>query len=92
MEWSPELIQFSVDEKVVNTIYTDKGYWIKGDFAKKLPATANPWINGTKDAPFDQEFYFIFNVAVGGTKFFSDASVSDSFEKNLLNIFIQNSK
>lgn len=69
MEWSPELIQFSVDEKVVNTVYTDSGYWAKGDFDKKSPDTTNPWINGTK------EFYFIFNVAVGGTKFFSDAAV-----------------
>ncbi|KAJ7689727.1 hypothetical protein B0H17DRAFT_632638 [Mycena rosella] len=27
----------------------------------------NPWVNGTKAAPFDQSFYLIMNVAVGGT-------------------------
>jgi len=28
---------------------------------------ANPWANGTNATPFDQEFYLILNVAVGGT-------------------------
>lgn len=27
----------------------------------------NPWANGTNASPFDQEFYLILNVAVGGT-------------------------
>lgn len=27
----------------------------------------DPWINGGINAPFDQKFYLILNVAVGGT-------------------------
>lgn len=30
----------------------------------------NPWEFGQLNAPFDQEFYFIFNIAVGGTNGF----------------------
>ncbi|WAR02690.1 BGBP-like protein [Mya arenaria] len=32
----------------------------------------NPWTAGSKMAPFDQEFFLIMNVAVGGTAFFPD--------------------
>ncbi|WAR02687.1 BGBP-like protein, partial [Mya arenaria] len=32
----------------------------------------NPWAAGSKMAPFDQEFFLIMNVAVGGTAFFPD--------------------
>ncbi|KAF5348262.1 hypothetical protein D9756_010545 [Leucocoprinus leucothites] len=35
----------------------------------------NPWANATKSAPFDQPFYLILNVAVGGTNgWFPDRS------------------
>ena len=78
MEWTPAQITFSVDDSVVKTVPTDKGYWIKGDFAKKSPNTPNPWINGQKNAPFDQEFFFIINLAVGGTSFFPDQAVSNT--------------
>ena len=27
----------------------------------------NPWAAGGRNAPFDQEFYFVINLAVGGT-------------------------
>jgi len=33
---------------------------------------ASPWDSGTPAAPFDQEFYIIMNVAVGGINFFPD--------------------
>ncbi|KAJ3165475.1 hypothetical protein HK101_000230, partial [Irineochytrium annulatum] len=36
--------------------------------AGKFPATmSDPWSQGCEQAPFDQEFYLIMNVAVGGT-------------------------
>ena len=41
--------------------------------APKIP---NLWANAGKAAPFDQEFYFIINLAVGGTAYFSDNAVS----------------
>lgn len=38
----------------------DAGVWKEGDY--------NPWVNaGNNAAPFDQEFYIIINIAVGGT-------------------------
>ncbi|XP_005103023.2 beta-1,3-glucan-binding protein [Aplysia californica] len=45
------------------------GFWQKGGFSGN-----NIW-GGNKMAPFDQEFYMIFNVAVGGTNgFFPDGN------------------
>lgn len=74
--WSPDFITFSVDNEVIKTVYTDSGYWNKGNFDKNLPNTPNPWVNGKNDAPFDQEFFFIINLAVGGKSFFPDQAVS----------------
>lgn len=31
------------------------------------PAKSNPWKGESNSAPFNKEFYLIFNVAVGGT-------------------------
>lgn len=76
MKWRPEAIIFSVDDNIVKTVYTDSGYWNKGEFAKNSPFVSNPWSKGNIDAPFDQEFYFIINLAVGGKAFFSDQAVS----------------
>lgn len=41
-----------------------QSFWDKGQFPS---STNNPWFNRSNSAPFDQEFYLIFNVAVGGT-------------------------
>uniref|UniRef100_A0A182QPU1 GH16 domain-containing protein n=1 Tax=Anopheles farauti TaxID=69004 RepID=A0A182QPU1_9DIPT len=43
------------------------GFWNRGNFGNIAPGTENPWIHGTRMAPFDQEFYIIMNLAVGGT-------------------------
>ena len=32
-----------------------------------MPGTANPWAGRGPNAPFDQRFYLVINVAVGGT-------------------------
>ena len=42
------------------------GFWQLGEFSGN-----NIWSDGSKMAPFDQNFYFIINVAVGGN-FFPD--------------------
>jgi len=46
-----------------------------GQFDQKLHA-ANPWAYSSKGAPFDQEFYIILDVAVGGAinYFYEDAN------------------
>lgn len=41
---------------------TGDGYFVRGQFTGY-----NPWAYGGPDAPYDQEFYFIINLAVGGT-------------------------
>jgi len=41
--------------------------WNFWDYGKPWKATVNPWASGTQLAPFDQKFYFLLNVAVGGT-------------------------
>lgn len=42
----------------------DGSFFSRGRFP---PWAANPWANRPPAAPFDREFYLIFNVAVGGT-------------------------
>ncbi|KAI8852775.1 concanavalin A-like lectin/glucanase domain-containing protein [Chytridium lagenaria] len=63
--WTPESIITYIDDPsniVLNVPLSD--FYAKG----KFPAgTADPWANGCSAAPFDQEFYLILNVAVGGT-------------------------
>jgi beta-glucanase (GH16 family) len=39
-------------------------FFTLGQFPNSVP---NPWTNGSKAAPFDQEFYLMINLAVGGT-------------------------
>lgn len=51
--------------------------WGRGNFGQALAngsALFNPWSQtGLKNTPFDQKFYLILNVAVGGTNgFFPD--------------------
>lgn len=68
MEWSPDHIQLSLDGQVRGTFPTGDGYFKQGNFNGD-----NPWAHAGKDAPFDQEFYFILNNAVGGTNgYFAD--------------------
>lgn len=77
MEWSPERLRFSVDGLEVKNIEVGSGFWTRGNFDKRQSGT-NIWANGGKAAPFDQEFYFIINLAVGGTSYFPDDAVSFS--------------
>ncbi|CAG9855843.1 unnamed protein product [Phyllotreta striolata] len=71
LEWTPDHIQFSVEDSVIGTVKPgDGGFWEMGH----LDATGldNPWKRDTRMAPFDQEFYLILNLAVGGTAYFPD--------------------
>ncbi|CAH0546479.1 unnamed protein product [Brassicogethes aeneus] len=71
VNWNPNGITFSVDNQVIGEVKpTNEGFWKVGDLAKSnLP---NPWKGSSKMAPFDQQFYLILNLAVGGTNFFPD--------------------
>lgn len=53
---------------------SDQSYFEWANFSS-LGDIDNPWRGGSKMAPFDQEYYIILNVAVGGTTgFFPDMS------------------
>lgn len=73
MEWTPNGIRTYVDQQLTQIVYfkfPSKGFWDLGNFASNL---VNPWFGGTKSTPFDQDFYLILNVAIGGTNgYFAD--------------------
>ena len=74
LEWSQDKIIFSIDKKItLNITIGEGGFWKLGNFENYFPNVSNPWKMGTKMAPFDQEFYIVMNVAVGGTnEYFND--------------------
>ncbi|GLB42876.1 putative glycosyl hydrolases family 16 [Lyophyllum shimeji] len=85
LEWTEEFIRIYVDSRLhhmMPVLKLDKqSFWERGDFppvvqnGSETVILNNPWINGTKAAPFDQPFYLIMNVAVGGTNgWFPDSS------------------
>lgn len=53
----------SPDKKVLNLAINDT-FWNMGKFEA---TRTNPWSSGDKNAPFDQSFYIILNLAAGGT-------------------------
>lgn len=53
----------TIDNKVLS-IPIDESFWARGEFPDYY---ANPWEGRADVAPFDQEYYLIMNVAVGGT-------------------------
>ncbi|KAI0631806.1 concanavalin A-like lectin/glucanase [Trametes polyzona] len=76
LEWSPEFVRIYVDSRLTYMLVLkfDEPFFKRGAFP---PVVANgtdfiqlhdPWAAGTRNvAPFDQPFYLIMNVAVGGT-------------------------
>lgn len=67
LEWTPTGIRFLIDGNLVGTVDAGRGFFERGGFSGN-----NPWAAGSIMAPFDQEFFIIFNNAVGGTNFFPD--------------------
>lgn len=69
MEWTPEKLSFVIDGIDHGTIWADSGFWNRGGFQGQ-----NPWEGRPPIAPFDQEFYLIMNLAVGGVMYFPDSA------------------
>jgi len=75
LEWDEDFIRISVDTRLHHLLdlRVKESFWNRGNFpADVLNGTdevilPNPWINGPKIAPFDQGFYLILDVGVGGT-------------------------
>lgn len=71
--WTETEIKTYVDNEanVIMRIPITETFWQKGGWSNSN--FNNPWVTGGKNAPFDQEYYLILNLAVGGTGgFFPD--------------------
>ncbi len=68
--------RFSVDGVQIGSVSPPEGgFWELGGFPGD-----NIWADGTQMAPFDQDFHFLLNVAVGGN-FFPDGCDNANGEK-----------
>ncbi|KAJ6492438.1 glycoside hydrolase family 16 protein [Mycena vitilis] len=76
MEWTEGWLRISVDTRLHTLLDMrfNEPFWKRGEFPEtvvgqngQLEALQDPWVNGTNATPFDQDFYLIMNVAVGGT-------------------------
>jgi hypothetical protein len=72
LEWSENYLYTWVDSRLQQVLFVDfkkKDFWQRGHFQGQYEngtLLTNPWyISGNKNAPFDQKFYLILNVAVG---------------------------
>lgn len=78
LEWNEKYIKTYIDLRLVQVLYHKFSLplWEYGDFGLTYSNGSyinDPWPLNNKIAPFDQEFYLILNVAVGGTNgFFPD--------------------
>lgn len=84
VEWTPSGIQMSIDGALnVDVNPPAGGFWEMGNFG--LSEQSNPWRNGAENpvmAPFDKGFYFLLNVAVGGTNgYFPDTWTNAGYPK-----------
>lgn len=73
IEWSENYLYTYIDSPLQQVLYVDfrksKNMWMKGQFENRLENNTvleDPW-SGTDaaNAPFDQKFFLILNVAVG---------------------------
>ncbi|OWF46553.1 Beta-1,3-glucan-binding protein [Mizuhopecten yessoensis] len=72
VEWTEDHIKFLFDGQETLTVAppAQGGFWKHGNLDKT--GFENPYRNTSKIAPFDQKFYLIMNVAVGGVGYFDD--------------------
>lgn len=83
LEWSPDKITFKVDNEVTGEFApTEGGFWEQGRFNNRSNGIENPWESASKMAPFDDEFYLLINLAVGGKNgYFSEKHVNQGASK-----------
>lgn len=67
--WSPASMTTSIDGVPVLTVPINQTFWELGGWNSN-PTLDNPWQDGGLNAPFDQRYYLIINLAVGGTNGF----------------------
>ncbi|KAF2190477.1 glycoside hydrolase family 16 protein, partial [Zopfia rhizophila CBS 207.26] len=73
VEWSEKYIFTYIDTRLLQVMYAhfDQSFWEYGKFPLSDgngTRLENPWaFTGDKATPFDEDFYLVLNVAVGGT-------------------------
>ncbi|PFH53645.1 glycoside hydrolase family 16 protein [Amanita thiersii Skay4041] len=75
LEWDESFMRIYVDTRLHHLLDLrfNVPFWERGDFppvvqnGSEAVILTNPWVNGTTAAPFDQPFYLILSLAVGGT-------------------------
>ncbi|KAJ4357296.1 uncharacterized protein N0V89_001871 [Didymosphaeria variabile] len=83
VEWSEDYLFTYIDSRLLQVFFLkfNKLMWNRGGFSEKLvndSALYNPWANtGRSNTPFDQPFYLILNVAVGGTNGFFNEGIGN---------------
>ena len=62
--WNSTTMMTYIDTTTILSVDINETFYARGGF----PATSdNPWRAGGLNAPFDERFYLVMNVAVGGT-------------------------
>jgi len=71
LEWEDTFIKTYVDDRVILHVdMASQSFWQRGGWG---PEFNNPWAGRGNNAPFDQEFFLVMNLAVGGTTgYFAD--------------------
>ncbi|KAH7158192.1 glycoside hydrolase family 16 protein [Dactylonectria estremocensis] len=73
LEWSQKYLFTYINNRLLQVTYTNfkKPMWSRGGFPEKEANGTlmdDPWAKtGHNNAPFDQAFYLVLNIAVGGT-------------------------
>jgi beta-glucanase (GH16 family) len=74
--WTTTGMSFYVDNQLIGSVSPPQGgFWQLGGFTGN-----NIWASGSRMAPFDQKFYFVLNLAVGGN-FFGDGCTNGPLNK-----------
>lgn len=82
VEWNEKYMFTYIDTRLLQVMYVgfSRPFWSKGNFpASDANGTklTNPWAyTGRENTPFDEDFYLIINVAVGGTNGWFDDGVA----------------
>lgn len=66
--WTPYGLKTYIDHEsnvVLEVDFEEESFWERGGFTTTNDQN-NPWRGEPNSAPFNQDFYLIFNVAVGG--------------------------
>jgi beta-glucanase (GH16 family) len=69
LDWQPGQMTTYIDGVPVLSVPINQTFWQRGGWSEN-PTLDNPWQDGGVNAPFDQRFYLIINLAVGGTNGF----------------------